>query len=150
MTEPKLEGIDGGFAPSVYAGGESNLDLQISYPIIYPQNSIIFQTDDLNYASGVEGGGGFLNTFFDAIDGSYCDYSAFGESVSPQTFPHPRSLTMSRVTQTSTLSTLILSPRDMRANCNAVFTNLPTSFQSVTENRKMISQPTINNANAAK
>lgn len=89
---PKLEGIDGGFAPSAYAGGESDLDFQISYPIIYPQNSILFQTDDLNYATGVEGGGGFLNTFLDALDGSYCTYSAFGEtgdaSIDP-TYPDP-------------------------------------------------------------
>jgi tripeptidyl-peptidase-1 len=82
LTEPKLEGIDGGVAPGLVATGESDLDLQISYPIIYPQNSIIFQTDDLNYALGIEGGGGFLNTFFDAIDGSYCTYSAFSETVS--------------------------------------------------------------------
>jgi tripeptidyl-peptidase-1 len=81
LTAPKLEGIDGGFAPGVYAGGESNLDLQISYPIIYPQNSIIFQTDDLNYAVLGQGGGGFLNTFFDAIDGSYCTSTAFNETV---------------------------------------------------------------------
>lgn len=29
-THPKLEGIDGGFAPSAVAGGESDLDFQIS------------------------------------------------------------------------------------------------------------------------
>lgn len=29
-TAPKLEGIDGGFAPGAYAGGESDLDFQIS------------------------------------------------------------------------------------------------------------------------
>ena len=91
-TEPKLEGIDGGFAPGVYAGGESDLDFQISYPIIYPQGEILFQTDDIFYATGVEGGGGFLNTFFDAIDGSYCNYSAFGEtgdaSIDPK-YPDP-------------------------------------------------------------
>lgn len=79
---PKLEGIDGGVAPGAFATGESDLDLQISYPIIYPQNSIIFQTDDIFYAAGLEGGGGFLNTFFDAIDGSYCTYSYAGETVS--------------------------------------------------------------------
>jgi len=79
-TAPKLEGVDGGFAPSLYAGGESDLDFQISYPLIYPQNSILFQTDDIFYASGLEGGGGFLNTFLDAIDGSYCTYSAYGET----------------------------------------------------------------------
>ncbi|KAF2767739.1 putative alkaline serine protease AorO, partial [Teratosphaeria nubilosa] len=94
-TRPKLEGIDGGFAPGLYAGGESDLDFQISYPIIYPQNSILFQTDDFFYAIGLEGGGGFLNTFFDAIDGSYCTYSAYGEtgdaSIDPQ-YPDPNPL----------------------------------------------------------
>lgn len=82
LTQPIVKGIDGGIAPGAFATGESDLDLQISYPIIYPQNSVIFQTDDINYASGIEGGGGFLNTFFDAIDGSYCTYSAYGETVS--------------------------------------------------------------------
>jgi len=79
-TAPKLEGVDGGFAPSLYAGGESDLDFQISYPIIYPQNSILFQTDDIFYAMGLESSAGFLNTFLDAIDGSYCSYSAYGET----------------------------------------------------------------------
>lgn len=78
---PTLEGVDGGFAPMAVAGGESNLDLQISYPIIYPQNSIIFQVDDLAYTEGLQNSSGFLNTFLDAIDGSYCTYSAFGETV---------------------------------------------------------------------
>jgi len=67
LTEPILHSVDGGLAPSVYAGGESDLDFTISYPIIYPQQSILFQTDDYNYASGVEGGGGFLNTFLVSI-----------------------------------------------------------------------------------
>ena len=39
----------------------------------------MFQTDDIFYALGTEGGGGFLNTFLDAIDGSYCTAKAFGE-----------------------------------------------------------------------
>lgn len=95
LTQPQVDGIDGGMAPQLVAGGESNLNLQISYPIIYPQNSIIYQTDDYFYASGLEGGGGFLNTFFDAIDGSYCTYSAFGEtgdaSIDP-VYPDPNIL----------------------------------------------------------
>lgn len=94
-TRPILEGIDGGFAPSAYAGGESDLDFQISYPIIYPQNSVLFQTDDIFYAEGLEGGGGFLNTFLDAIDGSYCTYCAYGEcgdaSIDPK-YPDPNPL----------------------------------------------------------
>ena len=92
-TEPMLEGIDGGTGPGAFAGGESDLDFQISYPIIYPQNSILFQTDDIFYASGLEGGNGLFNTFLDAIDGSYCNYSAYGETgnypgVDP-TYPDP-------------------------------------------------------------
>jgi len=94
-TMPVLEGIDGGFAPGAYAGGESDLDFQISYPLIYPQNSVLFQTDDIFYASGLEGGGGFLNTFLDAIDGSYCTYSAYGETgnadIDPK-YPDPNPL----------------------------------------------------------
>ncbi|KAK6439473.1 hypothetical protein LTR95_004324 [Oleoguttula sp. CCFEE 5521] len=96
LTHPKLDSIDGGLAPSAYAGGESDLGLspyfQISYPLIWPQNSILYQTDDIFYATGVEGGGGFLNTFLDAIDGSYCTYSAYGEtgdsSIDP-VYPDP-------------------------------------------------------------
>lgn len=60
-TKPILEGIDGGTAPMATAGGESDLDFQISYPIIYPQNSILFQTDDLPYATGEQSSSGFLN-----------------------------------------------------------------------------------------
>ncbi|KAL8663945.1 MAG: hypothetical protein Q9202_003494 [Teloschistes flavicans] len=90
-THPTLEGIDGATAPVpvTQAGPESDLDFQISYPIIYPQNSILFQTDDdpteanYNYS-------GFLNNFLDAIDGSYCTYSAFGETGnSPLDPPYP-------------------------------------------------------------
>lgn len=95
-TKPKLEAIDGAFAPSVYAGGESDLDFQLAYPIVYPQNTILFQTDDIFYAAGTEGGGGFLNTFFDAIDGSYCTYSAYGETGDDPTldpkYPDPNPL----------------------------------------------------------
>lgn len=47
-THPKLEGIDGATGPTTVtnAGPESDLDFQISYPLIWPQNSILFQTDD--------------------------------------------------------------------------------------------------------
>nr|OQO12533.1 Tripeptidyl-peptidase sed1 [Rachicladosporium sp. CCFEE 5018] len=92
LTHPDLDSIDGGVAPFLYAGGESDLDFQISYPLIWPQTSILYQTDDIFYATGVEGGGGFLNTFLDAIDGSYCTYSAYGEtgdsSIDP-VYPDP-------------------------------------------------------------
>lgn len=67
----------------------------VADPIIYPQNSILFQTDEIFYASGLEGEGGFLNTFLDAIDGSYCTYSVFGETgnaaIDP-VYPNPNPL----------------------------------------------------------
>ncbi|KAI2789280.1 Tripeptidyl-peptidase sed1 [Penicillium oxalicum] len=83
-THPKLEGVDGGVAPTTpaNAGAESDLDFQISYPIIWPQNSILFQTDDMVYESNYTYLG-FLNTFLDAIDGSYCS------EVSPLDPPYP-------------------------------------------------------------
>ncbi|KAI9717485.1 MAG: hypothetical protein M1828_007185 [Chrysothrix sp. TS-e1954] len=75
-THPELRAIDGATGPNPVgsAGAESDLDFSISYPIIYPQNSVLFQTDDdvteNNYTYA-----GFLNNFFDAIDGSYCPNS---------------------------------------------------------------------------
>ncbi|KAG8526033.1 uncharacterized protein KY384_000795 [Bacidia gigantensis] len=90
-THPKLDAIDGATAPNpvTAAGAESDLDFQISYPIIYPQNSILFQTDDPVYEADYEFNG-FLNNFLDAIDGSYCTYSAFGETGnSPLDPPYP-------------------------------------------------------------
>ncbi|EGP87472.1 unnamed protein product [Zymoseptoria tritici ST99CH_1A5] len=90
-THPKLEAIDGAQAPATVlnAGPESDLDFQISYPIIWPQNSVLFQTDDPVYEANYTYEG-FLNNFLDAIDGSYCTYSAFGETGnSPLDPPYP-------------------------------------------------------------
>ena len=82
-THPKPAFIDGAFAPVNVseAGGESDLDFMLAYPILYPQTTTLYQTDDINVATGSEAttDGGF-NTFLDALDGSYCTYSAFGES----------------------------------------------------------------------
>nr|POE79437.1 tripeptidyl-peptidase sed1 [Quercus suber] len=70
-THPKLDSIDGAVAPNpvTSAGAESDLDFQISYPIIYPQGSILFQTDDPVYEANYTFEG-FLNNFLDAIDGA--------------------------------------------------------------------------------
>jgi tripeptidyl-peptidase I len=63
-------------------------------PLIWPQKPVLFQTEDQYYEGG--GSNGWLNSktrfvmlaavptdsakaFLDAIDGSYCSYSAFGE-----------------------------------------------------------------------
>lgn len=58
------------------------MDFQISYPIIWPQNSILFQSDDMVYENNYTFQG-FLNTFLDSIDGSYCS------EISPLDPPYP-------------------------------------------------------------
>lgn len=80
-THPTLKATDGATAPAAVqnAGPESDLDFQISYPIIYPQNSVLFQTDDDAYEANYVYQG-FPNNFLDAIDGSYCTYSAYGQN----------------------------------------------------------------------
>ncbi|KAB8346134.1 hypothetical protein FH972_023180 [Carpinus fangiana] len=80
-THPELRAIDGATAPNpvLTAGPESDLDFEISYPIIYPQGSVLFQTDDDVYQANYTYEG-FFNNFLDAIDGSYCSYSAYGET----------------------------------------------------------------------
>lgn len=51
-------------------------------PIIYPQKVTVFQTNDpyWAYQSFIRYRGGLFNTFLDALDGSYCTYSAFNET----------------------------------------------------------------------
>ncbi|KAF2725604.1 subtilisin-like protein [Polychaeton citri CBS 116435] len=78
-TYPILKGIDGGKAPgpASQTQGEAVLDFELAIPIVYPQTTTLYQ--DLTEAdAGAEGG--IFNTFLDAIDGSYCTYSAFGET----------------------------------------------------------------------
>ncbi|RAK75328.1 S53 family peptidase [Aspergillus fijiensis CBS 313.89] len=80
-THPKPAFIDGAEAPVPVdeAGAESDLDFQLAYPIVYPQEITLFQNDDYNYASEEIYTSGFFNTFLDALDGSYCTYCADGE-----------------------------------------------------------------------
>jgi len=58
---------------------ESGLDFDSAQPLIYPQKLVLFQEDDEYYESTGQFNG-FWNTFLDAIDGSYCTYSAYGET----------------------------------------------------------------------
>ncbi|KAI9664857.1 MAG: hypothetical protein M1821_006305 [Bathelium mastoideum] len=94
-THPTLDSIDGGEAPVPLseAGGESSLDFQLAYPIIYPQGATLFQTDDINYSNGNISRVGIYNDWLDAIDGSYCNYTAFGETGNSPTldpvYPDP-------------------------------------------------------------
>lgn len=55
-TSPTVDSVDGGTAPvspgSVRNGGESDIDLDLSYSLIYPQTLTVYQVDDLPNASG--------------------------------------------------------------------------------------------------
>lgn len=66
------------------AGVESDLDFMSAWPLIWPQGTVLFQTDDqyyeVNQSSASTPYLGFYNTFFDALDGSYCTYTAYGET----------------------------------------------------------------------
>ncbi|GAP82686.1 putative alkaline serine protease [Rosellinia necatrix] len=59
-------------------GLESSLDFDSAWPLIWPQGTVLYQTDD-EYYEHTGNFTGFWNTFLDAIDGSYCDFAAFGE-----------------------------------------------------------------------
>jgi len=57
-THPTLDGIDGGTAPlSDYVGVESLLDMSLIFPLIYPQQAILFQVDDLKEVETTAGFG---------------------------------------------------------------------------------------------
>ena len=81
-TSPTVLSVDGGTAPvapsSVRNGGESDIDIELAYSLIYPQKVTVYQVDDLPNSSGETNKAGFLNTFLDSIDGSYCNYTADG------------------------------------------------------------------------
>ncbi|KAF2090832.1 subtilisin-like protein [Saccharata proteae CBS 121410] len=97
-THPILASIDGAPGPTTDlsdAGGEADLDIQLAYPIIYPQTITLYDTDDSLYEMdpNITYTYGF-NTFLDALDGSYCTYSAYGETGNDPdldpVYPDPR------------------------------------------------------------
>lgn len=64
--EVMIANTDGGGSSSKF-GLESALDLQVAYPILYPQTITVYQTNDhldAQYSSQ-----GFLDGFLNAIDG---------------------------------------------------------------------------------
>ncbi|CAG7929585.1 unnamed protein product [Penicillium olsonii] len=67
-------------AYSALNGGESNIDIDMAYALIYPQSVTLYQVDDQIYEPIEVETTNLFNTFLDALDGSYCTYSAFGET----------------------------------------------------------------------
>ncbi|KXS94667.1 hypothetical protein AC578_4884 [Pseudocercospora eumusae] len=79
-THPKINNVNGGLNVSEYIDGEESLDLQMAYPIAYPQNITVFQ---MPYASA----GGMGNDFLDAVDGSYCTYDGGDDKENDPRYP---------------------------------------------------------------
>ncbi|PCG89982.1 Peptidase S8/S53, subtilisin/kexin/sedolisin [Penicillium occitanis (nom. inval.)] len=96
-THPIAANIDGGQQSTTdpyYAGGEVSLDLQLAYPIVYPQTITDYEVDDFIVQSNPNDTYTFgFNTFLDALDGSYCTFSAYGETGNDpyldQSYPDP-------------------------------------------------------------
>ncbi|KAJ4389472.1 hypothetical protein N0V93_006941 [Gnomoniopsis smithogilvyi] len=66
--------------PYTTYASEADLDIQVAWPMIYPQNITIFQVDDVYYNLYSASTLGLFNTFLDALDGTYCNSSAYGET----------------------------------------------------------------------
>lgn len=79
-TKPKVNSINGAVAVGEPVEGEELLDIQMSYPIVYPQTVTMFQTP---YNSK----GGMLNDFLDAVDASYCKYDGGDDPDFDPEFP---------------------------------------------------------------
>ncbi|TRX89818.1 hypothetical protein FHL15_009251 [Xylaria flabelliformis] len=84
-TYPELLSVNGGEGASKElsdAGVESNLDFQMAYGLIWPQEPALFQVDDEWYQQSQLTSSeyaGFFNNLWNAIDGSYCTFEAYGE-----------------------------------------------------------------------
>lgn len=78
-TKPVLASINGGTAPSQPGDGtnyqEANIDISIAQALVYPQSITLYQVS--NEVALEQSQLGF-NTFLDALDGSYCNYTAYG------------------------------------------------------------------------
>ncbi|KAL2131343.1 hypothetical protein VTI74DRAFT_5232 [Chaetomium olivicolor] len=77
-------------APWVPRGTHPKLrSINVAIPLIWPQKTILFQTDDEWYQQDQLRADtkypGFFNTFFDALDESYCHLSAFNLSSNCRT-----------------------------------------------------------------
>lgn len=71
-THPILHGIDGGYAPmDGYVGIESLLDMSLIFPLVHPQQAILFQVDDYREVLLTQG---FGDTFLDALDAVILPY----------------------------------------------------------------------------
>jgi tripeptidyl-peptidase I len=84
--------IDGGVAMTTNltaAGGEAEMDLMLAYPITYPQIITLYNVDGLFWYADPNITYSYrFDTFLDALDGSHCTYSDFGETGDASNIGH--------------------------------------------------------------
>lgn len=69
-TRVNIDGLSNSTDAESDSAGEADLDFQLAYPIVYPQNITQYQTDDIYYSGyGSNMYDGLFNTFLDALDG---------------------------------------------------------------------------------
>ncbi|KAK5130674.1 hypothetical protein LTR08_001835 [Meristemomyces frigidus] len=85
-NRPIFDSVDGGVVQqtnmSFNYNGESDLDLEYSMTLVYPQQVTLYQVGDL-----IEGAS--FNNFLDAIDGSYCTYEGGDDPTQDSVYPDP-------------------------------------------------------------
>ncbi|KAE9365864.1 subtilisin-like protein [Stipitochalara longipes BDJ] len=87
---PTMASIDGGTqqintsTETFTYNSEPDLDFEYAIALVYPQKVTLYQVGD-----SVEGGS--LDTFLDAIDGSYCTYEGGDNIQFDPTYPDPKS-----------------------------------------------------------
>lgn len=87
-TRPITKSIDGGVAPISNNNpnrSEALLDIEVAMPLVYPQKVVDWQVDDPNYSEI-----GFLDTFFDALDASFCTYRGGDDPTIDPHYPDPQ------------------------------------------------------------
>ena len=81
-TRPVLKSVDGATTDVESTDpnntGESDIDFDITISLVYPQTVDVYQVDDDYYAPQEVALDNTFNTFLDVLDGSYCNYTAYG------------------------------------------------------------------------
>lgn len=152
-TTPLVRLVDGAPAPTndiTTAGLEATLDFEIAYPIHWPQNSVLYSVDDewyqvngTNYKTG-RLYNGFLNTFLDAIDGSYWyDITPLAELASQAELQSlVRTRHMVPGSPVHWIHTTRIPRRTVtKVNCSAAYTSQRMSSPSHTEEERPIFRP---------
>ncbi|RDW84876.1 putative tripeptidyl-peptidase 1 [Coleophoma cylindrospora] len=85
-SRPEFESIDGGLLQTIVEdfnyNGESDLDLEYSMALVYPQSVTLYQVGDIFE-------GASFNNFLDALDGSYCTYEGGDDVTEDGVYPDP-------------------------------------------------------------